>query len=71
MIDQTRRELLERLWQVSELAPDMRMGQLIANLSTMAEGPWDKTLWNVEDEKLLAAASEFAVALARRQAPAA
>jgi hypothetical protein len=69
MIDQTRHELLERLRQLSELAPEMRMGQLIANLSTMAEGPWDETLWNLEDAKLLAAASELATALDRRQAP--
>jgi hypothetical protein len=68
MIDATRRQVLERLWQLSELAPDMRFGQLIANLSTMAEGPWDETLWNLEDEKLLAAASQLAADMERRRA---
>jgi len=68
MMDATRRQILERLLQLSELAPEIRFGQLIANLATMAEGPWDETLWNLEDEKLLAAASEFAAELDRRRA---
>ena len=53
MIDTARRQLIERLSRLSELAPEIRFGQLIANLTMMAEGPWDETLWNVEDEKLL------------------
>jgi hypothetical protein len=68
MIDATRRQILERLSKLSELAPDFRFGQLIANLSTMAEGPWDKTLWNIEDEKLLAAANQLAADLEQRRA---
>jgi hypothetical protein len=63
-----RRELLAQLERLSELAPDMRLGQLVANLATMVEGPWDETLWNVEDEKLLAAASQFISDLERRSA---
>jgi hypothetical protein len=70
MIDQTKRELLERLWQLSELAPDIRLGQLIANLATTAEGPWDETLWNLDDDKLLDAAEELTAALERRNSSA-
>ena len=55
MIDVTRHELLRQLTRLSELAPDIRLGQLIANLATMADAPWDETLWDLEDEKLLAA----------------
>jgi hypothetical protein len=53
MIDATRRDILGRLARLSELAPDMRFGQLVANLAFMAAGPWDRTLWDLEDEQLL------------------
>jgi hypothetical protein len=53
MIESLRQEILTRLARLSELAPDMRFGQLIANLAFMAAGPWDQTLWNLEDEQLL------------------
>jgi len=66
MIDVTRHELLRQLTRLSELAPDIRLGQLIANLATMADAPWDETLWDLEDEKLLAAAAELAAELERR-----
>jgi len=69
MTSTTRREILDRLARLSELAPDMRFGQLIANLATLAEGPWDETLWNLEDEKLLAAARQLVADLDRRQTP--
>jgi hypothetical protein len=66
MIDPTRQEILERLSRVSGLAPDMRFGQLIANLAFMAAGPWDQTLWDLEDEQLLAAIRQFEADLSRR-----
>ena len=53
MIEPTRQEILDRLARLSELAPDMRFGQLIANLAFMAAGPWDQTLWDLEDELLV------------------
>ena len=55
MIDPTRHEILTRLARLSELAPDLRFGQLVANLAFVAAGPWDQTLWNLEDDKLLEA----------------
>jgi hypothetical protein len=66
MINPSRREILEKLGLLSQLAPEMRMGQLIANLAVMAEGPWDETLWDLEDEKLLIAARQLAADLAHR-----
>jgi len=71
MIEPTRRQILDRLSRLSELAPEIRFGQLIANLATMADGPWDETLWNVGDEKLLQAAAEFVAELERRHPSAA
>jgi hypothetical protein len=55
MIQQVRQEILRQLERLSELAPDVRIGQLIANLAFLAAGPWDQTLWDLEDEQLLAA----------------
>jgi hypothetical protein len=59
MIEPTRQEILARLARLSELAPDLRFGQMIANLAFMAAGPWDQTLWNLEDEQLLEAIRRF------------
>lgn len=55
MIEPTRQEILTRLARLSELAPDVRFGQLIANLAFMAAGPWDQTLWDLEDKQLVEA----------------
>jgi hypothetical protein len=55
MISAQRQEILSRLARLSELAPEVRFGQLIANLAFLASGPWDETLWDLEDDQLLAA----------------
>lgn len=68
MTDPTRREILARLERLSELAPDLRFGQLVANLTFLAAGPWDQTLWDLEDAQLLAAIRQFEADLARRVA---
>ncbi len=66
MIEPLRQEILSRLARLSELAPDMRFGQLIANLAFMAAGPYDQTLWNLEDEQLIEAIRQFETDLAKR-----
>lgn len=68
MTTATRYEILDRLTRLSELAPDLRFGQLVANLAFMAAGPWDRTLWDVEDEQLLGAVRQFEADLIRRAA---
>jgi hypothetical protein len=55
MIAQTRQEILRLLEQLSALAPDVRFGQLIANLSYMAVAPTVEAVWDMEDEQLLEA----------------
>jgi hypothetical protein len=67
MIDPTRDEILNRLRRLSELAPDLRFGQMIANLTYMAAGPWDRTLWDLEDEQLVQAIRQFERDLCNRQ----
>jgi hypothetical protein len=57
MTDQVRQKLLHALAELSAEAPQLRMGQLIANLSYLALGPANESIWEVEDEELLTAAA--------------
>ena len=56
MTTPVRQELLAVLAELSAACPEMRFGQLIANLSTLARGLSAEGLWDVEDEELLATA---------------
>jgi hypothetical protein len=69
MIPPVRQEILRQLERLSELAPDLRFGQLVANLAFLAAGPWDQTLWDLEDERLLAAIRQHVTDLSTRQQP--
>jgi len=71
MTDPIRREILERLAHVSEMAPDMRFGQTIANLAFLAAGPSEQSLWDLEDDDLLKAIRQFEADLSNRMARAA
>ncbi len=52
----TRQELLAALAELSELFPDWRLGQTLANLA-MAAGRTDEgAVWDLEDHEALAAA---------------
>jgi hypothetical protein len=54
-----REELLRLLAQLSEADPELRLGQLIANLATLAQGAKPEAIWDAEDEELLAAAKRL------------
>jgi hypothetical protein len=56
MTSETQRELLKVLGELSEHWPEVRFGQLIANLATLAKGPAVEAIWDVEDAELLEAA---------------
>jgi hypothetical protein len=66
-----RREILQVLAELSECCPDVRLGQLIANLSYLAKGPTNEAIWDVEDEELLAAARKHLEERRSRQSSAA
>lgn len=55
MITADRQEILRLLERLSGLAPDMRFGQLVANLSYRAIAPTNEAIWEMEDLQLLAA----------------
>jgi hypothetical protein len=52
----SRQELMEALRELSELFPDWRFGQLVANVATAARGPEVESIWDSDDDELLAAA---------------
>jgi hypothetical protein len=58
MIDPVRQEILQVLGELSEVVPEVRLGQLLANLSYLARGLSSEAIWNMEDEELLAVARE-------------
>jgi hypothetical protein len=56
MTTSLREQLLAALAELSTACPEMRFGQLIANLSTLARGLSPEGLWDAEDNELLTAA---------------
>ena len=58
MIDSVRQEVLKVLADLSDLCPQIRLGQLMANLSYQARGASNESIWDMEDDELLAAARE-------------
>ena len=56
MISPVRQEVLRVLAELSEHCPEVRLGQLIANLSYLARGLSNESIWDMEDEELLEAA---------------
>lgn len=65
MIDPTRQEILRLLEQLSELEPEVRFGQLVANMAFLAAGPWNETLWDLEDDQLLSALAQHLADMSR------
>ena len=53
-----RRELIETLLELSAAWPEVRFGQLVANLATLAGGSSPGDMWDMEDDVLLAAAKQ-------------
>ena len=56
MIGAERNEVLHTLEELSEVCPEYRLGQMIANLAMLARGDAEGAIWDVEDAELLAAA---------------
>jgi len=69
MSDSVRAELLARLGELSRACPEMRLGQLIANLAVAARGTEPGAVWEMEDEELLAAVKWQQTELLARRGP--
>jgi hypothetical protein len=68
MIPATQHGLIEKLVDIHQLSPDVRFGQLLANLGFLVEDQTDQSLWDVEDDRLLEVMEKHRLDLARRQA---
>jgi hypothetical protein len=55
MTNPERQELLRALDELSAAFPEWRLGQMIANLAVAARGATTESVWDVEDDELLAA----------------
>ena len=55
----TREDLLRALAVLSDDNPDLRLGQLVTNLATLARGAQVEAIWDCEDEEFLAAANRL------------
>ena len=53
MIDTDRSEVLRALEARSEVCPEYRLGQMIANLAMLARGDAEIAIWDIEDAELL------------------
>lgn len=67
MIPQTQREALAVLTELCEMSPDVRLGQLLAHLGFLGEDQTGRSLWDIEDEQLLAVLYHHRAELAARQ----
>lgn len=65
----TQREVLTLLAEVWALAPDVRLGQLMAQLGFLGEDRTGRTLWDIDDEELLAVLTQHRGGLLARTNP--
>lgn len=69
MISATQREALSVLAELCDLSPDVRLGQLLAHVGFLGEDQLGRSLWDVDDEQLLAVLHHHREELVNRTAP--
>jgi hypothetical protein len=62
-----KQEILQTLSVLVQQCPDVRLGQLIVNLSYIARGPNPEAVWDMEDDELLAATKSHLEDYAKRR----
>jgi hypothetical protein len=62
----TRGEALAMLTELCDLSPDVRLGQLFAHLGFLGEDQTGRSLWDIDDEQLLAVLYHHRAELAAR-----
>jgi len=67
MITPTQQEIVRQLASLCELAPDVRVGQLMAHLGFLGEDMFERNLWDIEDDDLLRVVERHAAELRQRQ----
>lgn len=67
MIQPMQQDILRSLAALCELSPEVRFGQLIANLGFLAEDFFNRNLWDIDDSELLQVIEKHRADLSRRQ----
>lgn len=67
MTPDVRREALAVFAELAALAPDVRLGQLMAHLGFLGEDQVEQSLWDIEDDDLLAVLNRHRAELLARQ----
>jgi hypothetical protein len=67
MSTDARQEALAVLAELAALAPEVRLGQLMAHLGFLGEDQVERSLWDIEDDELLAVLHRHRSELAARQ----
>ncbi len=61
-----REELLRLVAELSEADPELRLGQMLTNLATLARGPQPESVWDCEDDELVEAARRLLTRIPER-----
>ena len=64
-----RQDALAVFAELAELAPDVRLGQLMAHLGFLSEDQVDRSIWDIEDDELLSVLQRHRSELVARQQP--
>lgn len=67
MIAEVRQEALAVLAELAALAPEIRLGQLMAHIGFLGEDQVECSLWDIEDNELFAVLSRHRSELLARQ----
>jgi len=59
-------ELLQLIADISQANPELRLGQMLTNLSSMARGPHPESIRDSEDDELITAARRLLSRLRER-----
>ena len=69
MSEDVRKQALAVFGELASLAPEVRLGQLMAHLGFLAEDQIERSLWDVEDDELLVVLHRHLSELLARQQP--
>jgi hypothetical protein len=64
-----RHDALAVFAELVELAPEVRLGQLMAHLGFLSEDQTDRSIWDIEDDELLTVLHRHRSELLARQHP--
>ena len=67
-MNESRTELLRLLTELSDADTDLRLGQMLTNLSVLTPGPHLMSVWDCEDDEFIAAAQRLLQMLNERRA---